>query len=259
MIAALPMYDRPENADAHDRLWALIRDALRAEGVAAPDTLTRDMDIWDGWQHPDLVLGQACGLPIRARLHDRVTLIATADYGLPDTPPGHYHSLFVVRANAPDDLTAYTDKVLAYNEALSHSGWAAPPLAAGKLGFRFTRHRETGAHRHSAAEVAGGRADIAAIDAISWRGIVAHDPAARALKVIGRTAASPGQGFITARGTDPEPHLRALHAAFAALPAGDRTALGLRGLVRLPLSDYLAVPTPPGPGQPPGELPESWA
>ena len=34
--AALPMYDWPELTDATDRLWAALRDGLRAEGVAAP-------------------------------------------------------------------------------------------------------------------------------------------------------------------------------------------------------------------------------
>ncbi|MGB8622547.1 MAG: PhnD/SsuA/transferrin family substrate-binding protein, partial [Paracoccaceae bacterium] len=176
MIAALPMYDRPENAAAHDRFWALIRDALRDSGVKAPDALTRGMDVWQGWLHPGLVLGQACGLPIRARLHDRVTLIGTADYGLADTPSGHYRSLFVVRADEPDeDIASYADRVFAYNEALSHSGWAAPQLAAQAKGFRFKRIRPTGAHRQSVIDLAEGRADIAAIDAISWRAILRHD------------------------------------------------------------------------------------
>jgi ABC-type phosphate/phosphonate transport system substrate-binding protein len=257
MIAALPMYDRPENAAAHDTFWALTRDALRAEGVAAPDTLTRDMDIWQGWQHPQLVLGQICGLPLRARLHDRLTLIATADYGLEDTPPGHYRSLFVVRAGDSTDLPAYADRVFAYNEALSHSGWAAPQLAAAKLGFRFRRTRGTGAHRQSAIEIAEGRADIAAIDAISWRAMLRHDPAARALRVIGRTGAAPGQAFVAAKGTDPAPHRRALRTAIAALPPADRAALGVTGVIRIPLSAYIGVPTPPGPGQDPADMPVS--
>ncbi len=41
MIAALGMYDRAELHRANDRLWALIREALLARGVDAPETLTR--------------------------------------------------------------------------------------------------------------------------------------------------------------------------------------------------------------------------
>ena len=42
MFAALPMYDRPDNREAHDRLWGAIRDGLRARGVAAPEALDRE-------------------------------------------------------------------------------------------------------------------------------------------------------------------------------------------------------------------------
>jgi hypothetical protein len=52
MIAALPMYDRPENRSAHDALWALIRDGLRARGIEAPDELDRQTPYDEGWAAP---------------------------------------------------------------------------------------------------------------------------------------------------------------------------------------------------------------
>ena len=245
MIASLPMYDRPENASAHDVLWALIRDALRAEGVPAPEALNREVGIWDGWQSPDLVVGQICGLPLRAKLHDRVELIATADYGLPNTPAGHYRSVFVVRQNDSENIADYADKIFAYNEENSQSGWASPQSFAQDLGFQFQNIHKTGAHRQSAIDVAAGVADIAALDAISWRHIAAHDLAAKKLNVIGHTQATPGLAFIAAKGTDTRPHLRAVTSAIAALPNDARLTLGVRGVARIPLSAYLAVPTPP--------------
>ena len=69
MIASLPMYDMPHLRGAHDRYWTAIRDALGY----GPDALTRGGDPWAEWQSPDLLLGQTCGLPYRARLHDKVT------------------------------------------------------------------------------------------------------------------------------------------------------------------------------------------
>ncbi|WP_246082533.1 hypothetical protein [Rubellimicrobium rubrum] len=63
MIAALPMYDRPDNWAAHDALWSLIRDGLRSRGNAAPDALDHGTDPMDEWGRPDLVLGQICNLP----------------------------------------------------------------------------------------------------------------------------------------------------------------------------------------------------
>ncbi|PWE32036.1 hypothetical protein DDZ14_12535 [Maritimibacter sp. 55A14] len=252
MIAALPMYDRPETAAAHDRLWARIRDALAAEGVAAPDTLHRGGDPWRIWEHPDLLLGQSCGLPYRARLHRRVTLLGAFDYGLDDTPPGHYRSVLLAGRDAPERLEAFAGGVLAYNDALSQSGWVAPQPAARAHGFRFTRYLATGAHAASVAAVAAGRADIAAIDAVSWRTIRAHDVAAADLGAVGRTAATPGLPLFTAR-PDLAPALRrALQAAAETLDTDSRATLGIRGFVAFSPRTYLALPIPPGPGELPG-------
>ncbi|WP_102225019.1 phosphate/phosphite/phosphonate ABC transporter substrate-binding protein [Acidimangrovimonas sediminis] len=248
MIAALPMYDRPENAASHDALWAATRDALRAAGVGAPETLDRDIGLMEGWTHPDLVLGQTCGLPFRTRLHDRVTLVATLDYALPDTPPGYYRSLFVTRADDPGEIADFAARRFAYNQPDSHSGWAAPQIAAAALGFRFQPTLETGSHRASARAVAEGRADIAAIDWITWRGIERWEPEiARALRILGATPAAPGQALIASPGADAPATFAALTAAMAALSPGDRETLGIAGITRIPVADYLAQPTPPGP------------
>jgi ABC-type phosphate/phosphonate transport system substrate-binding protein len=252
MIASLPMYDRTANAAAHDALWTGIRNALRAEGVAAPEALDREIGLWEGWLHPRLVLGQTCGLPFRSRLHDKVELVATFDYGLPDTPPGYYRSHFVVRRadgrRPPEDFATAR---FAYNQPDSHSGWAAPQLWAGRHGFAFRSSLETGAHRASARAVLEARADIAAIDAITWRGIELWEPkVASSLRIIGQTDAAPGQALIAARGTDVERHAKAVAAGLAELPQHHRETLGIVGLNRIPAADYLAVPTPP---QPPHE------
>lgn len=245
MIAALPMYDRPENAAAHDALWSLIRDGLRARGVAAPDALDRATGHMEGWARDDLVLSQICNLPWRARFRDKVTLIGASDYGL-DCAPGHYFSVFVVRAEDPATDPAQRAERFAYNEALSNSGWGAPQLWAARHGFAFAPHLATGAHWESARAVAEGRADIAAIDAITWGNLSRWSPDAARLRVIGRTDATPGQSFITRKGQDPAPYRAAIAEAIDALPVDHRATLGLRGIVALPLSDY-DIPLPPVP------------
>ena len=244
MIAALPMYDRPENAAAHDALWALIRDGLRARGVAAPDALDRRMGIWEGWESPDLVLGQVCNLPYRTRLRGRLRLVGAADHGLPDTPPGHYHSVFVVRRGDDPDPAAHAGRRFAYNEALSQSGWGAPQAWAAGRGFRFPATLATGAHVESARAVAEDRADIAAIDAVTWRMLERSEPFTRGLAVVGRTGTSPGQSFATAA-RDPAPHREAVAEAIAALAPSDRETLGLVALHPLPESAYTDLPPAP--------------
>lgn len=251
MIAALGMYEMAGMAAANDRLWAAIRDGLRARGLPAPEALTRgEGAYWPAWTAPDLVLAQTCGFPYRARLHGQVTLIGTPDYGLPDCPPGHYCSVFVARRDDPRaGLAAFDGVALAYNEALSQSGWAAPQTHAAGLGLRFPAGLQTGGHRLSVAAVAAGRADLAAIDALTWELLRARGGEAARLREVARTAPTPGLPLIAATGADAGATFAAASDAIAALSPGDRAVLHLRGLVRIAAADYLAVPTPPAPAQ----------
>lgn len=250
MIASLAMYDWPQVRAEHDRLWSLIRAALADEGIAAPDGLTRDGSLWAIWESPDLILGQTCGMPYRTRLHGRVDLVATPDYALPGAAPGHYYSELITRADEPGETLDFIDRTLAFNGQDSQSGWAAPQNQMAREGLRFTHTLHTGAHRDSARAVAEGRADIAAIDAVSWRLIVAHMPdLAAGLRVISHTDPTPGLPLITATGRDTAAIARAVAAAIAALSTADRAVLGIAGLATVPAATYLAVPTPPPPSQ----------
>ena len=243
-FASLPMYDRPEVQGANDRLWQSIRTRL-GEG---PETLTRSGDLWDHWARPDLILSQTCGYPYRARLHGKVTLVGTPDYGLEGCPPGHYCSVIVVRADDPrDDPAAFTEARFAYNEPLSQSGWAAPQNYARSRGFAFGNLLQTGGHYFSAQAVAEGRADIASLDALSWAMMQRYDSFAASLKVIARTPPTPVLPYITAPDRAPEPIFDAIAGAITDLSDKDREALSLHGIVSIPAVDYLAVPNPPPP------------
>jgi ABC-type phosphate/phosphonate transport system substrate-binding protein len=247
MFASLPMYDRPENQAAHDTLWNLIRDGLRAAGIAAPDALDRSLSHDDGWSRPDLVLGQICNLPYRARFRDRVTVIGASDYGLDGTAPGYYRSLFIVRADDPaQTLTDAMDYPFAYNEPLSNSGWGLPQQHAMAQGRSLNPTLRTGAHVESLRAVAGGKADLAAIDAVTLRNLRRSVPEAALVRVIGETMATPGMSFITRAGQDPAPYRTAIAAAIAALPADAAANLGLRGIVTLSPTAY-DLPMPPAP------------
>jgi ABC-type phosphate/phosphonate transport system substrate-binding protein len=251
MIAALPMYDRAETRDANDRLWALIRDGLRARGMPAPDALRRgDAVLLPQWESPDLVLSQTCGFPYRAKLHGRVTLVGTPDYGVEGCAPGFYRSVFVARATDPrDTLDAFDGASLAYNDPLSQSGWAAPQNHAVALGLTLHPGIETGGHRLSLLAVADGKADIAALDAVTWSMLAEWEPTARQVKVIGMTTPTPGLPYISALDADSDALFDIITTAIAALSQEDRRLLRLRGLTRIAPEVYLSVPTPPTPGQ----------
>ena len=252
MIASLGMYDFvPTLQAANDRLWVGIRDGLRGHGIAAPGALTRgDAAYWAAWQSPDLVFSQTCGFPYRAQLWDKVTLIGTPDYALPDCPSGHYVSVYIARSNDPrQSLADFVGSRFAYNEGLSQSGWAAPQNHAAMLGLRFGGHLQTGGHRLSALAVAQGLADFAAIDAVTWALMLRHEPGVAALHQIAHTAPpTPVLPFIAAIGVDKALYFGVVAAAIAALSPHDRSTLMLRGIVDIPASAYLAVPTPPAPG-----------
>ena len=244
MIAALPMYDRPALRGAHDRLWQGFRDHL----PDAPESLCRDQDwdVWDLWRAPDLLLAQTCGLPYRARLHGQVTLVASPDHGLPDCPPGQYRSRLIRRAGDRRSLDALARGILAINDGLSQSGWAAPLAHLEAAGLRPAAVRITEAHAASVQAVARGDADWAAIDAVTWA-MVQTEGAGDGLEVFDSTAPTPALPYITAPGRDPAPIGAALEGAIAALAAADRKALCLHGLVSVPASAYLALPIPAAP------------
>ncbi len=249
MIASLGMYDFGPAQVANDRLWALIRTGLRGRGVDAPEALTRgEQAYWDAWTSPDLILSQTCGYPFRARLQGKVTYVGTPDYAVEGCTPGYYRSVFVARADDPrQSLAEFDGARLAYNEPLSQSGWAAPQTHAAKLGIRLPPALQTGGHRLSAKAVVEGRADIAALDAVTYALLQGNDPEVAALRVIAQTDPTPGLPCITATGRDPVPIFDAVSEAIAALAREDRACLHLRGFVRVPVADYLAVPNPPSP------------
>ncbi|OAN70702.1 hypothetical protein A8B78_04420 [Jannaschia sp. EhC01] len=246
MIASLIMYQRPELAAAHDRLWQGIRARLQDTGIAAPEALDQDAEEFSVWRDPDLILSQTCGMPFRLWLHTHVALVGTPDYGLKGCAPGYYRSAIVVRADDPrGDIAAFRDARFAYNQTFSQSGFAAAYWHVEPMGFFFDNRLHTGQHLGSARAVAEGCADIAAIDAVTWRNTQTFEPFADGLRVLDWTAPTPGLPLITAKGRDTDVMFEAVQGAIAALSTEDAAALGIKGLVRIPKNTYLSVPNPP--------------
>ena len=239
------MYDYPHTRAANTLLWSLIREQLGY----GPTELAHDRDPWDIWQSSDLVFSQTCGLPFRARLHDKVQLIGTPDYGLIDCPAGHYNSVIVVSlASNIWDLKSLTGQTMAYNEGLSQSGWAAPQAHLRKANIPFETGPCTGSHKASAQAVVCGEADFAAIDALTWEMLCVHIPeVTNKLRVLARTVPTPALPYITSMPQDAALIANAVDNAIKSLPAKARETLHLKGLVRLAPSAYLGIPLPIAP------------
>lgn len=245
MIASLPMYDRPETAAAHDRLW----QAIRAQLSHAPSDLKRGTDEAADWTSPDLFLSQTCGLPYRAFLKDQVTLVATPVHDLP-CEEGHYFTVLVARAEDPRrELASFANGRAAINDPMSQSGWCALWQATEVQGIAFRSVQVTGSHQASARAVAEEHADIAAIDAVTWRMIHRWDSFANRLRVIAETPPTPALPYITRLGADPAPIRDAIAAAIQALAPEDQALLSLMGVTFIPAEHYLNLPIPPKPCQ----------
>lgn len=246
MIASLMMYDRPEVATEHAVYWRALRASLAQHGIDTPETLSNNAPVFDVWRAPDLVFSQTCGMPYRTFLADEVTLIGTPDFGIDECQPGHYRSAVVVRADdAREGLKQFEQARFAYNETGSQSGYAAIYALAQRHGFWFSDRVASGGHRASAQMVAEGRADIAAVDAQTWRYLNRFDSFANDLRVLDWTSPTPGLPYIAGQQLDGETMFNAVGDAIDGLPADVRDALDLRGIVRITRADYLAIENPP--------------
>lgn len=246
-VAALPMYDPPALEAANDALWTAIAARLRQREVDAPDRLTRGPDLDAIWRSPRLLLAQACGYPLVGRLDGLVQLVATPRYRAPGCEGARHRAAIVVGAESPfDDLAALRGRRCAINSRDSNTGMnllrarIAPLADQGRF---FAEAITTGSHAASLDAVAGGDADVAAIDAVTLALLTDADPALTdAVRVLDWTDASPGLPLITAAATPPS-RLAALRDALDAVAADPalaevRAALRLEGFSRLSRADY---------------------
>lgn len=242
-FSVLPMYDWPETRADVDRLWATTREALRSEGFEAAANLHRPDDLYAAWADDSLLVGQTCGLPL-VRTLSSVAVVGAFDNRLPASPPGWYHSTIVVAID--NDVATISDlrgAAVAVNDANSQSGHAIWRHELGRRGLTGSFFGDvviTGDHRKSIKAVADGKADVAAIDAVSMQLAERHEPAAAGVRVLTQSQPTPGLPLITAGvNAGHVPALRrALHAAVESLTAAERNALCIHAFVSLDRADY---------------------
>lgn len=243
-VAALPMYDWPEIADATDRLWHAIARNLRERGFDPPAALERTRDIQTVWRDPDLLLSQTCGYPFATALRRLVSLVGTPAYEI-DAAPGHYYSVVIAAVDeTAGSLAELATGRFAFNAADSQSGFRAPERLLQGAGLALPADRlETGAHRASIRAVAAGEARFAAIDAVTWKLALRHEPAAAGTRAVARTPETPGLPLVTAATNAAQAPIIAAAVRRAIAELDERAArdLMLLGLVETDTADYQAL------------------
>lgn len=235
MIAALPFY--PAVRPVLDALWAGARARLPGD---VPEALTwpTDATLWDHWRRPDILLSQCCAPCWSGWLHEDAALVGAFDFGLPDTSSGRYRSVLVQRLDDPRAPEEAAGGRVAANAVDSQSGWGA----LRDTGWRLGPVTITGAHAASMRAVAEGAADLAAIDAVTWR--LNPHPRLRVRRVTPPTPAPP---LFTRVPAMAEPLRAALDAAARALPVPMRRRAGLVGVVPAERATWGACPVPAPP------------
>ena len=180
MIAALPWYDLPEVAGALDAFWSRWAGAI---GVSVG--LTRARGCYEIAAAPDLLVTQVCGVAIGG-----LEVVGTPVFEVPGCRGPLYSSHVVVRSGERlrDGLRA------AANDPRSWSGYHV----LRTLGLRFRSVDVTGAHTASVDAVRSGRADVAAIDAVTWALLERWRPGAlRGLSIVGCTELAPAPPWVS--------------------------------------------------------------
>jgi ABC-type phosphate/phosphonate transport system substrate-binding protein len=207
MMASFPMYHcAPQAVRA---MWTFLAGRLRALGVdQVPAELEAPVALHAHWQERTLLFSQACGYPYVQFLAGKVNLLGVFLYDVPGATGQLNSSQLVVReADAHRRLEDFRGRTLAYNSTDSQSGYNSlraqvAPLARG--GRFFGRALRSGGHMESVRGVGDGRADLAAIDCVSWAEFGRHAPElVLGLRVMGQTDPYPPLPLITSLATPP--------------------------------------------------------
>lgn len=203
MVSSLPMYDFPEIRWALDDLYHQVTTTLKIQGVSPPSQLCHDRPLKELWSNQNLFLSQCCGYDIVARYKNQVSIIGTFEYAAPGCTSINYVSLLVVPENTPyDHISQMQGTRAAINGPESYSGChSLLKLTASytkKSTIFFSELIETATHANSLQLIQTGKADVAAIDSITFTLLKNYRPQAiQGIRVIGQTSPAPAPPLIT--------------------------------------------------------------
>lgn len=199
---------------------------------------------------PRLFLGHTCGYPLVNSLQDDLSPICVPVFDVAGSEEKLYSSLFIVGIDSDiESLADCYQRVAAMNNTDSNSGMnllrhAIAPLSQGNS--YFSEVRETGSHIQSFADVADKRADVAAIDCVSYQLIKESWPdMATRVRSIGFSERTFGLPFVMPKSllgaVDKDDITAGLNSAVSKLAGVYRDRLHLRGFESVDIEDYQGV------------------
>lgn len=193
----------PPLAKATAALWKFLSEALKRAGLdGVPAQLDDAVDYHQAWTRANLLLAQTCGFPYVKHLRGKVRLVATPVYGHPGCDGPSMRSFIVVaKESGAQSLEDLRGTRAAINQPDSNSGsnlFRAAIAPLSRHGRFFSSVIETGGHRNSIAVITAGKADVAAIDCVTYGNVLRFDPVSLAgVRILTQTVSGPGLPFIT--------------------------------------------------------------
>lgn len=201
----------------------------------------------------NVIGAQTCGYPYIKRWADTHEPFAIPLFDVPGytagtgetNEAGQYSSWFITQAsNTANSLQQFGDKRVAINSENSNSGMNVLRYAISQLTSTDTFFCErilTGGHKQSMTAIAEGRADLAAIDVVTYALINAIDPElCRQLKIVGQSEFTTGLPFISAKhsGLNLDDLCIAMNHAVEHMDPEARELLHLSGFSTASAGDY---------------------
>ena len=239
--AELLMYVAPEPIQQANQQWLTrILEHLGLRRLNADH-----LDLYALWRAPELLLTQTCGYPLITQLRGQVRVIGRPRYELPHSSDGEHCSVLLTRDDNPHQTLAdfYNSRgVINGHDSNSGMNLLRERLASLQRNGRFFASVGiSGAHRESLRWLRENRADLAAIDSVTYAYLARFAPLEVAgLRIVTRSAPSPTLPYIGALGLSDEQAdqvRQAMNQALRDLPQVAET-LGLQEVLPAREDDY---------------------
>ncbi len=207
--ASLPMYNLPEMRAVNARFWEALRGLLAEAGLHdLPESLTFDRLPVPERIGPEILFSQTCGYPLETIFAGQALRLGTPCYAVPGCDGPTHCGLFIVPAGSTArELRDLRGGVFLFNSRHSNSGMNLPRRALADIADGrpfFAKVIETGSHPGNLDRIARGEADATAVDNVTYAFWCRYRPAAaRHVRVLARTPASPAIPFVTSAATPP--------------------------------------------------------